>query len=128
MKWGSHVPKARDIEISQKSSMPGSNRRPSACKADVITNYTNRTKKSGDGRHRSCCLSHAKRALYHLSYTPFNICMFFLFYVGDGGICCCCINALSLLSIRSLCSLCCCRLRVAVCNPCNSLPGIAGLS
>ena len=25
--------------------MPGSNRRPSACKADVITNYTNRTKK-----------------------------------------------------------------------------------
>lgn len=26
----------------------------------------------GDGGHRSHCLAHAKRALYHLSYTPLS--------------------------------------------------------
>ena len=27
-------------------------------------------KETGDDGHRSHCLSHAKQALYHLSYTP----------------------------------------------------------
>ena len=27
--------------------------------------------KNGEGGHRSHCLSHAKRALYHLSYIPY---------------------------------------------------------
>ena len=30
----------------------------------------NQTKNHGAGGHRSRCLSHAKRALYHLSYSP----------------------------------------------------------
>ena len=71
-------------------SRPGSNWGPSACKADVITttpqDQAHHTrlkdlsdhpfgekfweKKFGDGGYRSPYLSHAKRALYHLSYVP----------------------------------------------------------
>ena len=36
----------------------------------LLNNFAVRCEYCGDGRHRSCCLAHAKRALYHLSYTP----------------------------------------------------------
>ena len=36
----------------------------------------NKQKKYGDAGYRSQCLSHAKQALYHLSYTP---------ELGSGG-------------------------------------------
>ena len=44
-------------------------------KSNVITNYTMGACLAfghGDGGFRSPCLSHAKRALYQLSYTPGN--------------------------------------------------------
>ncbi len=36
----------------------------------TIFNLVTKSKNFGDAGHRSQCLSHAKQALYHLSYTP----------------------------------------------------------
>ena len=36
------------------------------------TYSSEKTRKNGGEGHRSPYLSHAKRALYHLSYTPYN--------------------------------------------------------
>ena len=37
----------------------------------AFLDHPNKTKKIGGAGYRSPCLSHAKRALYHVSYTPF---------------------------------------------------------
>ena len=63
----------------QMYEQPGSNRRSHACEACVLTTrrcsrwfFGSATlrRKSGDAGYRSLYLSHAERALYHLSYTP----------------------------------------------------------
>lgn len=40
---------------------------------------------SGDGGHRSPCLTHAKRALYHLSYIPILEAQYFPIYFHSHG-------------------------------------------